>query len=147
MTDGSHPNRAKRMLPCALIFLERLAERLGVLLILPEGMKGTNFQAAAFAVNEQKAMNTNAECLKIQEPPAHASNARKKKVNGVMFTVVETDGVAAGNLIDGYAYPTGSKSGRKDRPCHHASDRQYRSHALNPGTRSTSRKSALACRI
>jgi len=104
MTNGSHPNHAKRTLPYALIFLERLSERSGVLLYPAEGMKGTNFQAAAFAVNEQKAMNTNAECLKLQEPPPHAGNVRKEKVNGVVFTVVENDGVAAGNLIDGYAY-------------------------------------------
>jgi hypothetical protein len=69
-----------------------------------EGMKGTNFQAAAFAVNEQKAISTNAECLKIEEPPPHVGNARQENVNGVMFTVVETDGAAAGNLIEGYAY-------------------------------------------
>ena len=56
------------------------------------------------------AMTTNAECLKIEEPPPHGQ-ARKENVNGAMFTVVKTDGVAAGNLSDGYTYRTfhGSK--------------------------------------
>lgn len=68
-------------------------------------MKGTNFEAAAFAVREQKTMTTNAECLKIEEPPPHGQ-ARKENINGITFTVVTTDGVAAGNLSDGYTYRT-----------------------------------------
>ena len=40
----------------------------------------------------------------MEEPPPHIGNARKESVNGAMFTVVRTDGVAARNLIDSYAY-------------------------------------------
>jgi hypothetical protein len=69
-----------------------------------EGMKGTNFQAAAFSVSELKAATTQAECLKVEEPPPHVGRARRETVNGVTFTVIETDGVATGNLIDGYVY-------------------------------------------
>jgi len=67
-------------------------------------MKGTNFQAAAFSVSEIRAATTQAECLKMEEPPPHVGGARKETVNGVTFTVMETDGVATGNLIDGYVY-------------------------------------------
>jgi hypothetical protein len=66
-------------------------------------MKGTNFQAAAFSVSELKAATT-AECLRVEEPPPHAGSVHKETVNGVTFTVIETDGVATGNLIDGYVY-------------------------------------------
>src|SRR6266568_6317309 len=69
-----------------------------------EGMKGTNFQAAAFSVSEIRGATTQAECLKMEEPPPHVGGARKETVNGVTFTVMETDGVATGNLIDGYVY-------------------------------------------
>ena len=68
------------------------------------GMKGTNFQAAAFSVSEIKAATAQAECLKVEEPPPHVGSARKETVNGVIFTVIETDGVATGNLSDGYVY-------------------------------------------
>lgn len=69
-------------------------------------LKGTNFQAAAFSVNELKTVVAESECMKVDEPPPHVGNARKESVNGVVFTVVETDGVAAGNLIDGHIYRT-----------------------------------------
>jgi hypothetical protein len=69
-----------------------------------EEMKGTNFQAAAFSVSELKAATTQAECVKVEDPPPHVGTARKETVNGVTFTVIETDGVATGNLIHGYAY-------------------------------------------
>ena len=67
-------------------------------------MKGTNFQAAAFSVSEIKGATTEAECLKVEEPPPHVGSVRKETVNGVTFTVIETDGVATGNLSDGYVY-------------------------------------------
>jgi hypothetical protein len=67
-------------------------------------MKGTNFDAAAFSVSEIKAATTEAECLKVEEPPPHVGSVRKETVNGVIFTVIETDGVASGNLLDGYVY-------------------------------------------
>src|SRR5215469_11144432 len=67
-------------------------------------MKGTNFQAAAFAVNELRKATTEAECLNVPEPPPHVGTAQIQVVNGVAFTVVEADGVAAGNLIDAYVY-------------------------------------------
>lgn len=68
------------------------------------GMKGTNFQAAAFSVSEIKAASTQTECLKVEESAPHVGSARNETVNKVTFTVIQTDGVAAGNLIDGYIY-------------------------------------------
>ncbi len=67
-------------------------------------MKGTSFQAAAFSVSELKAATTQAECMRVKEPPPHVGLARTEAVNGVTFTVIEIDGVAMGNLIDGYVY-------------------------------------------
>jgi hypothetical protein len=67
-------------------------------------MKGTSFQAAAFSVSELRAATTQAECLKVEEPPPHVGSAHKETVNGETFTVIETDGVATGNLIGGYVY-------------------------------------------
>jgi hypothetical protein len=69
-----------------------------------EGMKDTNFQAAAFSVSELKAAATEAKCLKVEEPSPHVGSPRKETVNGITFTVIETDGVACGNLSDGYVY-------------------------------------------
>jgi hypothetical protein len=67
-------------------------------------MKGTNFQAAAFSVSERKAATAQAECVKVEEPPPQIGSARNETVNGVTFTVIETDRVATGNLIDGFVY-------------------------------------------
>jgi hypothetical protein len=67
-------------------------------------MTGTNFQAAAFSVNELKKVTDESECLKVEEPPPHVGTARNEIVNGVKFQVTETDGVGLGNFIDGYVY-------------------------------------------
>ena len=67
-------------------------------------LKGTNFQAAAFSVNKVKNALTDLECLKVEEPPTQVGNARREMVGGVSFTVIETDGVATGNLLEGYVY-------------------------------------------
>lgn len=67
-------------------------------------MKGSNFEAAAFSVSELKQAGTEAECLKVDEPPPHVEHPHYETVNGVKFEVTETDGVAAGNLMDGYVY-------------------------------------------
>jgi hypothetical protein len=66
--------------------------------------KGTNFQAAAFSVTPLKEATTETECLKVVEPPPHVGESRNEIVNGVKFKVTEIDGVATGNLIDGYVY-------------------------------------------
>lgn len=68
---------------------------------LTGGIKGTNFQAAAFSINQVNA-TTMGRCLNIAE--SNVRTLRKEKVNGVTFTVIETDGVAAGHLMDGEAY-------------------------------------------
>jgi len=68
------------------------------------GIKGTNFQAAAFSVSELKAATTEAECLIVGKPPPHVGTAHRETLNGVVFAVVETDGVATGNLIDSSTY-------------------------------------------
>lgn len=67
------------------------------------GMKGTNFQAAAFSVSQRKAATTQ-ECLNVEEPPPHVGRERRETVNGTIFTVIKTDGVETGNLLDGYVY-------------------------------------------
>lgn len=68
-----------------------------------DSLKGTNFQAAAFSVNQRDA-TTIEECLNVTEPPRPVAPIRSETINGVKFNVIETDGVAAGNLIDGVAY-------------------------------------------
>ena len=71
-------------------------------LAYPAGnFKGTNFQAAALSVNEIN-VTTKDGCLNVAEP--NARNLRNEKVNGVTFTISETGGVAAGNLMDGEIY-------------------------------------------
>jgi hypothetical protein len=67
-------------------------------------MRGTNFQAAAFSVNRLQQANTEAECLRVAEPPPHWKPSHAENINGVKFNVTHTDGVATGNLIDGYLY-------------------------------------------
>jgi hypothetical protein len=72
----------------------------------PGGMKkGTNFQAAAFSVNELKDANTQPKCQVVAEPPPHGT-FHTETINGVKFNVAEIDGVATGNLMDGYVYRT-----------------------------------------
>jgi hypothetical protein len=67
-------------------------------------MKGTTFQAAAFSVSRLKKATAESECLKVEEPPPHVGKARNETVNGVKFKVTEAEGVATGNVIDGYVY-------------------------------------------
>ena len=67
-------------------------------------MEGSNFEAAAFSLSELKQARSEAECLKLDEPAPHAAHPQYQTVNGVKFEVTETDGVAAGNLMDGYVY-------------------------------------------
>jgi len=64
-------------------------------------MEGSNFEAAAFSVSELKQARSEAG-LKLDEPAPHAAHPQYQTVNGVKFEVIETDGVAAGNLMDGY---------------------------------------------
>jgi hypothetical protein len=68
------------------------------------GMKDSNFQAAAFSVNELKEAKSEAHCVSLKEPPPQIGKPHNEILNGVKFVVTETNGVAAGNLIDGYAY-------------------------------------------
>lgn len=66
--------------------------------------EGTNFDAAAFSANELEGKTTEAECLKVTEPPPQVGTSRTQTVNGVRFNVTHVDGVATGNLLDGYVY-------------------------------------------
>ncbi|HKH97849.1 MAG TPA: hypothetical protein VJ999_01970 [Candidatus Sulfotelmatobacter sp.] len=66
--------------------------------------KGTTFQAAAFSVNQLSHTNTESKCLSVEEPPPHVGTSHTEIVNGARFDVTETDGVATGNLMDGYVY-------------------------------------------
>jgi hypothetical protein len=69
------------------------------------GTKGTNLEAAAFSVNELKKVVAESECIKLDEPPPHR-NVKDENVNGITFKVAESDGIAAGNFIDGHVYRT-----------------------------------------
>ena len=66
--------------------------------------KGTNFQAAAFAVNQLKEANTESKCLTGDEPPPHTPVSRREMVNGAKFDVTESDSEAAGSLMNGFVY-------------------------------------------
>ena len=66
--------------------------------------KGGAFQAAAFSVSRLKEANAASECLNVAEPPPHVGTTHTKTINGVKFSVTEIDGVATGNLMDGYVY-------------------------------------------
>jgi hypothetical protein len=67
-------------------------------------MEGTNFQAAAFSVNELKGIVAESECMKVNEATPHVGKTNNETVNGVLFEVIETDGVGLGNFIQGYVY-------------------------------------------
>lgn len=73
-------------------------------------MRDSNFQAAAFSVSELKEAKSESECVKLKEPPPQVGKPHSEILKGVTFVVTETDGVAAGNLIDGYAYRTFHKN-------------------------------------
>jgi len=110
-----HPNQTDRWLPsdscnaytpvCANFSCDS-AETVACIAYPASEMKGTNFQAAAFTVNELRKAATEAECPNVQEPPPQVGKAQIQMLNGAAFTVVETDGAATGNLIDGYVYRT-----------------------------------------
>jgi hypothetical protein len=68
-----------------------------------DSLKGTNFQAAAFSVNQRDA-TTAEECLNFAEADPPVGPFRSETINGVKFNVVETDGVGAGNVMGGVAY-------------------------------------------
>jgi len=65
--------------------------------------KGGNFQAAAFSVSRLKEAKTARECLSVAEPPPHVGITHTETINGVKFSVTQTDGIASGNLLDGYS--------------------------------------------
>lgn len=71
-----------------------------------EAKENTSFQAAAFSVSQMKRSTTDSECLRIAEPPPHVGTSHNEMINGTKFSVSEVDGVATGNLINGYAYRT-----------------------------------------
>ena len=103
--DRWWPDEAcEALTPVCSDFSGQSAETLACVAYPAEEMKGTTFQAAAFSVSELKAATTQAECMKVDEPPPHVGSARRETVNRVTFAVIETDGVATGNLIDGYVY-------------------------------------------
>lgn len=66
-----------------------------------ENLKGTNFEAAAFSVNQLDALTAD-ECLHVTKP--HPATSHKEEVNGVTFDVFDAGGVAAGNLLAADAY-------------------------------------------
>ena len=96
-------------------------------------MKGSNFQAAAFSVNELKEVKSEAECERLTEPPPQVGKPHSDILKGVKFVVTETDGVAGGNLIDGTAYRSFYRN-----KCYELDTRIAFSNAANanPGTKS-----------
>lgn len=66
-----------------------------------EGFSGTNFEVAAFSVNQLDGV-TAEECQRITEP--RPVTPRREKINGVTFDVFDVSGVAAGNLLAADAY-------------------------------------------
>jgi hypothetical protein len=64
-------------------------------------LKGTNFEAAAFSVNQINVATIDG-CLNLAGP--NVRTLRKEEVNDVTFTVIDTSSVAAGNFLDGEAY-------------------------------------------
>jgi hypothetical protein len=66
--------------------------------------QGIDFSGCGVSVNEIKEANTESKCVSVPEPPPHVGRSHTEKVNGVKFSVTEIDGVATGNLIDGYVY-------------------------------------------
>ena len=96
-----------------------------------EELKDTNFQAAAFSVNELKRVSTEPQCLEVEEPPPHVGTPSYQTVNGVKFRVTETAGLATGNFLDGYVYRTFHK-----RRCYELDIRVAFSNSANydPGT-------------
>jgi len=63
-------------------------------------MKGTNFEAAAFSVNRLNA-NDGRACRNVA---GAIGRTRAQKINGVTFTVANTDGVGLGHRMTGVAY-------------------------------------------
>lgn len=67
-------------------------------------LEGTNFDGAAFSVSIDPHAGTKDGCSRMAEPPPRVGQAREVVVNGTKFQLVQTDGVGAGNFLDGYAY-------------------------------------------
>lgn len=67
-------------------------------------MKGTNFGAAAFSVNELKNIAGESACLKLKDSPPQAGKTRDETVNGVEFKVTKIESGAAGHLLESYVY-------------------------------------------
>jgi hypothetical protein len=102
--DRWAPDECKAFTPVCSDFSCDSAGTVACIAYPASGMKGTTFQAGAFSVSELKEANTEAKCLKVEEPPPHVGKSRSETVNGVRFRVTETDGIATGNLMDGYVY-------------------------------------------
>ena len=66
--------------------------------------EGTNFEGAAFVVDKFEDAHDESTCLNITE--AEGAKSHIERINGVNFTVVEVDGVAAGSALDGKVYRT-----------------------------------------
>jgi hypothetical protein len=67
--------------------------------------KGTNFEAAAFSVSEPKGANTENKCRSVAEE-FRTVPIRTQTINGVKFSVTETDGVGTGHGMAGLVYST-----------------------------------------
>jgi hypothetical protein len=67
--------------------------------------KGTNFEAAAFSVSEPKGADTENKCRSVAED-FRTVPIRTQTINGVKFSVTQTDGVGTGHGMAGLVYST-----------------------------------------
>lgn len=67
-------------------------------------MKGTNFSAAALAVNELKKIATESECLKLKDAPPQVGKTQQETLSGVEFRVTKLESGAAGHMLNSLVY-------------------------------------------
>jgi hypothetical protein len=65
--------------------------------------KGTNFEAAAFTVSEPIDASTENQCRSVAED-FRTTPITTQIINGVKFSVTETDGVGTGHGMNGFVY-------------------------------------------
>lgn len=64
----------------------------------------TNFEGAAFSVNEVKEADSKSKCLTLLEPPPHDGPPHPETVNGTEFMATRVQGVGSGHVLEGYVY-------------------------------------------
>jgi hypothetical protein len=72
----------------------------------PEPLHPGTLEAAAFSVNLIEEANTESKCSKLPEPPPHVGSTHSETINGVTFSVIQTDGAAMSQYGEGHVYRT-----------------------------------------